>query len=377
VELFQLALARRGFRTARLVRWLDFLRNPAILSRELAPGTLLRIESPGRDWEVERALLRAGSTEPDDGFYLRLSAEQVDRLEFEKGRIHALRQWYLGFRAALRSIERALGAAPCVQVFSAPDAISAMFDKPAGQQRLGTAGIPVPAPVGSDLRGYDDLIAGMERAGARQVFVKPAHGSSASGVVAYRTDGRRHFAVTTVELQRVGPEVRLYNSRRLRVLRGQAEIAGTIDAVCRHRAYAERWVPKAGIDGDTFDLRVVVIGGELRHVVPRLSRSPITNLHLLNRRGDAAAVRGRFRDEDWQALSLTCRAAPAAFPGAGYAGLDVAVTADFRRHAVLEVNAFGDLLPGASMAGEDTYGWEVRELVLPALGVGSCLMPAR
>jgi hypothetical protein len=33
-------------------------------------------------------------------------------------------------------------------------------------------------------------------------FVKLAYGSSASGVVAYQTDGRRHLATTTVETLR-------------------------------------------------------------------------------------------------------------------------------------------------------------------------------
>jgi hypothetical protein len=49
-------------------------------------------------------------------------------------------------------------------------------------------------------------------------------------------------------------------------------------------------MPKAGIDGRTFDLRVLVIAGRARHAVARLSRGPMTNLHLLNERGDPARV---------------------------------------------------------------------------------------
>ena len=44
-------------------------------------------------------------------------------------------------------------------------------------------------------------------------------------------------------------------------------------------------MPKAGLAGHVFDLRVVVIAGRARHAVVRMSRGPMTNLHLLNRRG--------------------------------------------------------------------------------------------
>jgi hypothetical protein len=43
------------------------------------------------------------------------------------------------------------------------------------------------------------------------------------------------------------------------------------------------------------------------------------------------------------------------------AGLDLLLTPGFRRHAVLEINAFGDLLPGIFHDGLDTYGAEVAQ----------------
>jgi hypothetical protein len=55
----------------------------------------------------------------------------------------------------------------------------------------------------------------------------------------------------------------------------------------------------------------------------------------------------------------TCRRAAAHFPRSLHAGLDVLISPDFRRHAVLEVNAFGDLLPGITCDGRDTYADEL------------------
>src|SRR5439155_19460211 len=115
---------------------------------------------------------------------------------------------------------------------------------------------------------------------------KLACGSSASGVVAFRTGAGQMQAITTAELERHGGELRLYNSRRIRTYESAADIAPLIDALCRAGVQVEEWVPKASFEGQTFDLRGLVIGGEVCHVVPRLSRQPMTNLHLLNQRGD-------------------------------------------------------------------------------------------
>jgi hypothetical protein len=154
-------------------------------------------------------------------------------------------------------------------------------------------------------------------------------------------------------------ELRLYNSRRQRVYQDLDEIVRLIDALCCHRVYAEQWLPKAGIAGRTFDLRMVVIDGQVRHIVPRLSRTPMTNLHLLNSRGDWSMVRERLRPDACEHLLETCRRTLACFPHSLYAGLDVVISPDFRRHVVLEVNAFGDQLPGILCEGRDTYSWEV------------------
>jgi hypothetical protein len=229
----------------------------------------------------------------------------------------------------------------------------------------------VPRSLGA-VRSFEELAARMRQAGCPRVFVKLAHGSSASGVAAYQTDGRRHQATTTVEMVHVGGELRLYNSRRIRVYRELPEIAALIDALCRHRVHVEQWLPKAGLDGRTVDLRVVVIGGQARHTVVRLSRSPMTNLHLLNDRGDPATLRARMGPAAWDAACQTCERAMAPFAGSLYAGIDLLVAPDYRRHAVLEVNAFGDLLPGVLWEGRDTYTAELRSALqeCPSAGWG-------
>jgi len=363
VAFFQAALAGLDLPPACLVSWADLLAGRVHLGAVVTPGARVRIESPGKDFDVERALLMRGADLPDeegDGCD-RLSRGACEALRFDKGRIVCPRQWYLGFRDALGEIARQLSACPPHAVMNAPDEIAAMFDKPLCHQALSQGGLPVPPALGP-VRSYSELTARMAASGCRRVFVKPAHGSSASGVVAYQTDGHRHQAVTTVETAAVDGRPHLYNSRRLTTYRDASEIARLVDALARGRVHVERWLPKAGLADRTFDLRVVVIGGRARHAVARSSRSPITNLHLLNKRGDVGAVRDRMGEAAWADAMAACERAMRLFPRSHYAGLDLLIAPDFRRHAVLEVNAFGDLLPRALDSGDDTYAAEVKAL---------------
>jgi hypothetical protein len=94
----------------------------------------------------------------------------------------------------------------------------------------------------------------------------------------------------------------------------------------------------------------------------RLSRSPLTNLHLGNRRGDPALLVAAGGRPALDRIHAAAEAAAAAFPRSLHVGVDLLLTPGFRRVAVLEVNAFGDLLPGWLEDGRDTYDVELDAL---------------
>jgi hypothetical protein len=363
VELFQAALAALELPPARLVAYADLLAGRAHLAEFVSQGAIVRIESPGRNFEVEQALLALGAEQhddedPDASRYERFSVGQVERLSFEKGRLLPLRQWYLGWRAALAMIEAQLAECPAHRLMQHPAEILVMFDKRASHARLQAAGLRV-APALPIVESYDGLIAAMRESGYARVFVKASHGSSAAGVVAFQTNGRQQIAITTMEYAIVDGETRWYNSRRIRRYERPNEIAALIDALCRQRVHCERWLPKASHDGRSFDLRVLVIGGQAQHVVVRSSKSPMTNLHLLNKRGDWPAIRGLMGEERWQQAKASCEAVMKSFPNSLYAGIDLLIGQGLRSHAILEVNAFGDLLPNLLYQGRDSYSSEI------------------
>jgi hypothetical protein len=362
VALFQEALSRCQLPSPTLVSYADLLAGRVSLEQAVPHGAIVRLESPGRDFEVEKGLLALGADEPDADGPTRISQQEVTRLTFDKGRIWYPRQWYLGFRALLRQIAGQLSRCPPCVLMSQPADVEILFDKVRCQARFAEAGLPIPRGL-DPVRSFAELHERMRAASCPQVFVKLAHGSSASGVVAYRTSGDRQEALTTVEMVRQDGELRLYNSRKIRRYQKPAEVAVLIDTLAREGVRVEEWLPKAELNDHVFDLRVVVIGGVARHIVVRMSRTPMTNLHLLNSRGDMCAVLARMDPEAWQAAQRTCEQAAAVFPDSLHLGVDLLIAPDFRRHAVLEANAFGDLLPGVLSEGADTYEAEIQTLL--------------
>ena len=98
VALLQAALARAGAPPAEVAAYDDLLCGRDALERRVGPGTAVKFDSPGRNWNVERRLLAAGADEPGSGDSERIEATAALALEFEKGRLRFLRQWWSGWR---------------------------------------------------------------------------------------------------------------------------------------------------------------------------------------------------------------------------------------------------------------------------------------
>ena len=358
VTLFQAALARAEAAPARVVSWIDLLTGRDALERAVTEGAIVRFESPGEDFAVEREILAIGAGVADEGEAPQIAAEAARQLPEDRGLILHPRQWYLGFREALRRCARALDACPPHARLNDPFEIAVMFDKRLCHAACEQGGVPVPRALGP-VRSYDELRARMEERGIRRVFVKLSCGSSASGVVALQVRAAGVEARTSVELVRRDGAIQLYNALRLRRYTEGADVRAVVDRLAAEGVHVEEWIPKAAVGGRTFDLRVVVIAGAARHVVVRTSPGPITNLHLGNRRGDVAEAREHAGADRWTAALRAAEQAALLFPGARYAGVDLVIASSLRRHAVLEINAFGDLLPGVLDGGKDTYAAEI------------------
>lgn len=345
VSMFQDALRRAGSPAARVVSWSEAIAGRA----EFRPGELVRLDSPGEDPAVDRALREVN----------------------DPTRVEGTALWYRRFVAAARDVA-ARAASAGARMLDAPEDLAVLFDKRRCHAVLREAGVPVPlSPTSGDaapVRGWRDVRAAMAEAGMYRAFVKLAHGSSASGVLAVETarDGRVQ-ATTSVGRDASG----LFNTLGVHRYTAEADIAAIVDALAPDGLHIEQWVPKASQGGRSADLRVVVVGGRATHAVVRTSPHPMTNLHLGGTRGDLAAARAAVEaaQGDWAEALAICERAAACFPGFSRVGVDLLPTVGWRRFVVGEVNAFGDLLPGltgldgSGAEGGDTYDAQVAALV--------------
>jgi len=333
--------------------WIDFLRGQPLPAPE--HGLIVRIDSPGKNWLVEKALLARGAPHISSGW---LETNDED-LQEDPGRIIASSQHFQGLRHALGQVAQHFQNVRWMQY---PDDILVMGDKAACHAQLEASGVRVPRSLGVP-HSFDDLMARMDAAGKNRVFLKLCHGSSASGTVALERSASRMQAFSTAKMSDGGRcGTLLHNWRAITRYDNQHDIRRLVDAVCRHRAHAEIWIPKAGWQGRRFDVRIVVIGGKARHVVARLSEGPFTNLQFGARRASAEDLRAHLGERGFTAMCEQAERAMACFPRSLYGGVDVLIDAHKQLAHVLELNAFGDLLPNVRHEGRDTYDWEVAQV---------------
>lgn len=192
------------------------------------------------------------------------------------------------------------------------------------------------------------------------MFVKLRHGSAAAGMMALARHGNRWSAVTTAVLDAGG---RVCATRTVRRITDRLSIAALVDRLAPLGLHVEAWLPKIGIAGQVADLRLVIIDGGPVYPVLRTSRHPMTNLHLGGSRATVDGLVARIGTGAWEALLGSARAAAGCFPRSHALGLDIVVLADGRRHALIEVNPFGDFVNDFEIGGRSIHDAQIARIV--------------
>jgi len=329
---FQAAANALGYATPPCLSYEELLRDPESLAR--FDVELIRIDSPGENQAVAKALIQRGGG--------------PGNAELTFGEIGFLKEYHCGFCGVLDIIEQR--GIPCI---NPPCDIAVMFDKWKCHQRFVKHDVPRPV---SELAPADvpSLREHMRARRSGRVFLKPLHGSSASGVCALRWTAQHQQLIAPLRIQTAREQAILVNSLDVRTYTTMADIELILGLLLPHGMIMEQWIPKLTLPEGAVDLRVLVIGGEARHWVVRQSRHPMTNLHLGNQRGDEAALLEHIGTANLEAAFRVAEKAAACFPDSLYAGVDVLI--DSRHRALVgEINAFGDLLPRLTHRGESAY----------------------
>ena len=336
-----------GYNKYRVISYADWLNNKVRPS--ISPRGIVKIDSPGENELVRTLLVARGK-----GLPMTTPAEH--------GEIKDMRAWYAGYCSWLQEMQTLMQQQPAMQVMNDPADIQLQFNKPVCQERLQQQGIPVPDRL-PPFTHYDELLQHMQQQNIHKVFIKPAHASSASGVIAFRRSGHRVQAVTTAEMVTTNNGLQLFNSLKVFTYTSESVIAALVNRMVAENIFAEEWLPKATLHNRFFDVRVLVIAGRARHTVIRTSKNVLTNLHLGNQRGDMNEFISIIGNNKLQEIKQLAEQAAACFPKSLYMGIDLLLTADLRRTVVLEINAFGDLLPGLIDEGETCYEAEIKAMI--------------
>jgi hypothetical protein len=354
-EAFASALAKLGRPAAHFLSYAQFVESPERLATLLGPNGLLRFDTPDRDPADLAALYALGLEEAKRQRIATLEGEALAHAVTTKGLIGSPAQLAFGLARALAqaaTIARTCGA----RLLAEPGDIAAAFDKSRASERLEVSGIPVARRLG-DIADADELLERMSAACLRRVFIKLRYGASAAGMTAFALGpAGRMVAYTTATF---GAQGELYATRAVRRLDDRRQIVRLIDDLAFLGLHVEAWLPKAGVSERTADLRVIVIGGKPVFNVMRMSRHPMTNLHLGGTRASPEPLRQRVGEAAWSAMIESCAAAARAFPSCFMLGIDAAILADDRSHAVFEVNAFGDHVKGVTFDGCTPQEWQI------------------
>ena len=342
-QLLEAAAREIGLRVS-VIDWRNVLRDDAALGDG---HVWCKIDPPSDDSQTVDAFIQ-------EGFRLSQAVSPAPR-PLRHGELAYMHWWYAGFMAALSRLEQRL---PGLRLFTPTKQIALMCDKLACQRHLVNNNIDVPALLG-EVSSWHAFEAKHPPAEAPAVFIKSRYGSSAAGVVALRRhrDGR----IRAYSSARLASDGDLYSHLKISVYSQREEIKALVDALAEQGAYAEHWIPKprAPVAPDAnYDLRVVAFCGRPRQRIARISRSPMTNLHLGNRRSSPHWLGARQID----ALERTVSRAASAFSPSLSIGFDVVLNSE--RAQVLEANAFGDLLPGLQFDGAGTFDDQVRRVRL-------------
>lgn len=227
--------------------------------------------------------------------------------------------------------------------FNEPEKIAALLDKKLCKEKLVQAGLSVTEKVTDErIRCAEELLALMDSKRIVQVFIKPVNGSGAVGVCAFRRHPKTGRMVLYTCAAESGISHCLVNTKRLRRLTENKEIYSFFHHLFKMDCIVEHWHPKADYRGYFYDLRVVLQEGHMDFVLARLSKGPITNLHLNNHPLPVGEL--GLSGKVLSSVEELCQKAVHCFPGIRSVGLDILLEKGSLTPRIIEMNGQGDLI---------------------------------
>ncbi len=357
VKAFVDCLKEMDIHNYQVISWLDVLQDISILEKNLKENTIIRIEPPEKDLEIYRLIL--GFSGEKGG----VSSQEIENIDFSNYQIVAPAQWYEGFTLVLEAIDKILSQNNNIYCMNHFKEAIQMMDKSRTYEILEKEvskynyKLPVRYKTPDNYEGFVDMYGHK----VFKCFIKLRYGSGGTGVIAYKNNPRlgdeRIF--TSLNYEIVDGNRIFYSNSKVNVYQDKTKIKELLDWVLHNGAHIEDWIPKPAYNGYFFDTRVFVLSQKVQYVISRLSKTPITNLHLKNRRVEDIDFISKDHLEN---IKLAAEDVMKVYHQSWYAGIDI-ISSRSGKPYVIDVNPFGDLFHHLLGTDKNIHYLEIKKAV--------------
>ncbi|MCT4662467.1 MAG: STM4014 family protein [Tissierellales bacterium] len=355
MQIFSKCLNHLNLNNITIITWTEILKDISVLESNMKKNTIVKIEPPEKDMEIYRSLLIRGAIKGD------LKEDFIRGIDFSDFKIISPRQWYYGFESIVREIKNVCDRYQNQNVYMLNDIddMLAMMDKEQTYDilKLNSEGKGFYLPKSfKSVCSYEEF-SDMYGDKPMKAFIKLRYGSGSTGVLGYANNPRRGQEIIYTSLN--SESENFYSNYRVNRFTEKNKVRHLIDWVLKNGAHIESWIPKDKYQGKAFDTRSFVLGGKAEYLLTRMSKTPITNLHLKNERAESCDI---MDDDLLEIIKKASESAMEVFSNSLFAGLDV-ITTNSGRPYIIDVNPFGDLFHNLIGSDLNVHYLEIKKAI--------------
>lgn len=333
--------------------WIELLEEPGILEKFLKKSNIVKIEPPEKNTEIYEKFLKYGR-----------GAEKILFNENKTGKnadiIKAPGVWFDGVKNVFWKMNRIFENYKKTYIMCNIKEALIMMDKKETYEYLAGHGKNFYLPERTkDFQNYEEFFETVKNSRTAKYFIKLRCGSGSTGVLAYSYNSRlnEEKIFTSLNYSEESGRKDFYSTYRVKMYTDKKVIENMINWVIENGAHIEKWIPKLTFEEYGFDTRVFVADKNAEYMLSRLSRSPVTNLHLKNMRKESETFMGA---EELKLLKTASEEVMEIFSESLYAGIDVLLSNNLKPY-IIDVNPFGDLFHNLIGSKKNVYYAEIRK----------------
>lgn len=335
--------------------WTEVLEDISILEKAFEHNNILRVEPPEKNMQIYKKFLEAGINE------FRELPKDTEKMLDRDNIILEPKIWFEGVKNTFQNISNLLINYKNITSMCNFEEALIMMDKEKTYDYLSEkeGDFYLPERI-KNITNYDEFFQGNKNK-AVKYFIKLRCGSGSTGVLAYSYNPKldEEKILTSLDYKEENNRKYFFSTFQVKVYTDKKVIKDMINWVIENGAHIEKWVPKLTYEGCAYDTRVFVLDKKPEYFLSRLSTTPITNLHLKNKRKESI----EFLDSN--AMELLRKASGSVmniFDKSLYAGIDIVLANNFKPY-VIDINPFGDLFHNLVNTNKNVYYLEIEKVL--------------